>query len=760
MVTPREALSGPAGAGANTPAAVEPVQSTSGQQVAALGDALAVAGTSGIRLSREMQRDLDSAKFQEASARFAEVLADSEAELEQLRGEEAHRAFDKLRERVDLRRRELERNLTSPRQRRAFGLDADTRQTVSLHRMNAYRGEQLRVHRLGAASASLDRAMRDRVNAAVKGDVTDYIRQSMIMHRKLDQIAELNGLSKEQRDFAKETAEDAVTVGAIEGMIDSGAIARAQAFFESVDGDIQDPQKRSALEQRLKTAGVKQRADLLLPEVREQGSLLQQRRFIRDLDESVEVRDELLRRARQYSSEDRAEQAFAKSTALGEATELALAGQPLPEALETRLSDLGILEQARQLANNTTSHYGARVMETITTQELLAFETPESLHAAYAGHLSHSDRMLLSAKWERANRERLAELAAATGAKSQRSGYAGASEESVVKADLDDMLDQQLTDIYPTWGSLDFSKLSPAQVNARRNLRQAVRDRADAIARASGQKDLTREIAREAVRSVLKVRTDGGRPAFALSSSELADATLVFDFGGEPEEFNVARTGVPGFDPDASAQERYTAMRERLVQAAVPSVMAHFGGELPEARARQLAEGLVGTGDVFEALAYQQRQEREQAEEIGQALDAGMPLTPEQEQAAGPLQREQALAAATARSQWEAMLGPALENAAQEVDRDDEAFIRFWPQFRAGFGAKVRAGFGDRFSLDEDGFRREMIDLLFPAASPEQKHRLWRMSGAWTPPGGTKPIEGYHLKGYLQTTPEIQFSYR
>lgn len=774
MVTPREALQGPATGGFGNPGSVEPVRGTQGQQVAALGDSLATAGAQGFRLSQEMQRDLDIAKTTEASARFAELLSTEEAEFGQLYGEEAHKQFDSVRERVQTKRRELEKFLTSEKQRAAFGQDAETRQTIALNRMNAHRAEQIKVHRLGAASASLDRAMRDRVNAAVKGDAVDYIRQSMLMHQKLDSIAELNNLTEEQAKLARETAEDSVTVAAIEGLLDVGAVARAGDFLNSVDGAIQDPVKRSALEKRVRTAGIKQRAEMLVPEARAQGDLLQQRRFVNGLDVEVEVKDELMRRLRVLQAEDRAEVAYARTEAMGRATELALRGQELPEALETQLEELGVLEQARRAMRGVTTPAGEYLMETISDDQLRAFDNPQSLINAFAHELSVADRRTLRARWDRALDAEMQLKRRASeqqgGAVGRSSAYASTTEESVVRLNIDDAIDQHLTDHYPYWQARDPAnerQLSNADVQKLRRIRNAVRARADALARSQGLKEANNETIAEAVRSVLKVRTTSDRAEAGLSPAELATAELEFDLteaarqaGFNPSgkvkgTVNVASIGLPGEHPDDSAKQRFVEMKKSLVEAATPNTVAHLlGVEADRVRrvdgryvvvdpatgtvvqevsdplvrqARDIAGGMTSVQDVYRGLAWKEYADEQHAAAAAGRIGRNQLLTPEQRAAAGPLQLEQDSANITLRNLWVESLSGTLARFPSDVDRDDAAFIIGWPTFYEQTRAQMGA-YASVLPSDEPSLRRRVIDLLFPNADPGQRERLWKAS--------------------------------
>lgn len=769
MVTPRQALTGPSGGGLVSAPQVTPVQSNEGQQIAQMGSGLATAGAQGFRLSQGMQRDLDNANFQEASARYAELLSNTESEFNQLVGKDAHEQFDQIRRRVMTRRTELEKTLTSTNQRRAFGLDADSRQTVALNRMNARRAEQIRVHRIGAASASLDQAMRDRVNAAVKGDSTDYIRQSMTMHRKLEKLAELNNLTPEQIKLAQETAEDSVSTAAVEGLIDIGAVERADEFLNSVDGDIQDPVKRSKLQKRIQVAGVKKQADGMLPAVRQHapGDLLQQRAFINSMDVSVEVKDELKRRAKVAMSEDRAEVAFNRTELIGQATELALRGEELPEKLQTQLEEAGILEQTRRAMTNVTTEQGEYLMETLTDDQLRAFDNPQSLINAYSHELSVADRRRLRARWDATMTEKTRlELRASEqkgGARGKSSAYAAAGEKAVVDIKIDDVINQHLTDHYARWRNLDpeGKTMSRQDVQRLRRIRNSVRRRADNIARGLGQTDLTNETVQQAVVDVLKTQTTGGYAEAGLHPDELRDADLIFKFNGvsEPVQFNVARIGLPGEHPDDSAKKRFVDTRTQLIDARVARVEQQMPGILPD-RARQIAASLTSTADVYRDLARQQRNSAKAAEQAGELLDAGKPLTPEVEALAGPVQKERNNANNSVRGFWNESLTSFLAGSEEDIERDDEAFIRHWPAFRKTFGPQLREAYGTFFSTDEEAFRRETINLLFTNSSEGQRHRLWRMSGAWTPPGARSGVEGYHLPGYLRTTPEpMSFSH-
>ena len=765
MPTPRQTLNGPQGGSLASAPQVTPVQSNQGQQIAALGDSLVTTGVQSFKLSREMQRDHDNAKYQEASARYSELLANTEAQFNQLVGEDAHKNFDKMREQLVAKRSQLERNLTSNEQRRAFGLDATSRQTTTLNRMNARRAEQIRVHRIGAASASLDQAMRDRINAVVVGDSTDYIRQSMVMHRKIEQLAELNNLTPEQKKLAIETAESSVSAAAVEGLIDIGAVARADDFLNSIDGRIQDPVKRTKLQQRIRTAGIKQQADALLPSVRQhaQGDMLQQRTFIASMDVPVEVKDELMRRAKIAIAEDRAELSYQRSELLGQATELGLRGEELPEKLETQLKDAGILEQARRAMSGITTVQGEYLMETLTDGQLRMFDNPQSLIAAYAHELSVADRRRLRAKWDATMDEKLRlELAASEqkgGARGRQSTYNDAGPNSASLIKQEDAIDEKLNDLYPHWRNKDRRYLSTEDVQKRVRIRNEVSRLESSMARSLGLKDVTNEIRDDAVRQVLRTQTDNGYAAAGLTPEQLASSTLSIKFGDETVPFNVSRVGLPGAHPDASAKKRFTDSRAELIKERIPIVLNQLPG-IGEERAAQIAGGLVTTSDVYRDLARQERNAAVQAGEAAALLDAGKPLPPELAGQVGPKQVERANAHSSVRTMWSEGLSRQLSKPDVDYARDDEAFIQFWPQFERTFGQQLRTAYGDNFSPDEETFRKEVIDLLFNDSSSTQRTRLWRMSGSYTPAAGSKAVEGYHLPGYLSTTPEaMQFSH-
>jgi len=720
VVTPQQSLSIGSNGGRASATEVTPVQGAQSQQAAALGEALGNTGAQTFRLTREMQRDFDNAKFQEASARYAEMLANTEAEFDQLVGDQAHQNFDRMRDKLATRRTELEKNLTSSEQRRAFGLDASTRQTATLNRMNARRADQLRVYRIGAASASLDQAMRDRVNAGVKGDTTDYIRQSMVMHRKLTQLAELNGFSEEQVAAATDKAEDTVSVSIVEGLLDAGAVARAGNFLESIDGRIQDPVKKAKLEQRIRTAGIKQQADALVPGVRKHapGDLLEQRSLIQEMDVPVEVKDELLRRVRGFISEDRAEVQYRRTEAMGQATEHALRGEELPEKLETELRDLGMLEQARNAMANVTTPQGEVVMETITGAQLRAFETPESLINAYAHELSVSDRRRLRAMWDRTMGEelqlRMKASEQAGGSLGKRSTYADKAADTDALLDLDDVIDQHLVDLYPDrWGGVNMSSdaaMGPELAQSRRQLRTKVRIEAGKLARVAGRKKPTDQDVMTATREVLKVRASGAtgmfyddpdRPLFGLSSEELEKANVSFNFSdGRTAQFNLARQAPPGSSvASVAAKDRMLQARQQLIELGTPQTLAYLVGapkghsvrsigakdgveqfgvfdaqgervklssELGTAdntikpqlvrQAQDMTPSYVTDTDVMRKLALDEYNARQEGRKAAPILDEGQPLPAELEAMVGPAQQERSKGYATLRSQWSSAL--------------------------------------------------------------------------------------------------------
>jgi hypothetical protein len=778
MSTPRETLQGSGSGGLVSAPTVTPVQGTQAQQIAQLGDAIASTGVQGFRLSRDMQHDFDNAKYQEASARYAELLANEEAQFDHLTGEDAHTAFPKLQEKLHIKRNELDKNLTSETQRRAFGRDSSMRQTVALNRMNARRAEQLKIHRLGAASASLEQEMRDRVHSAIKGDAPDYIRKSAVMAFKLHQLAELNNLPEEVAELARETAESAVNTAIVEGLIETGAAGRAANFLEENGELIQDPVKREALKKRISTLNVKQRAESLVDVARGQGDLIKQRRFIRDLDESQEVKDELLRRARDLASEDLQQDGYRKTEALGRASELRLAGEPWPEALETELGELGILNQAKHMARNVTTDAGGHFMETVSGNQLLLFSTSESLIAAVGGELSDSDRRILAEMWRRtASTEMLRQndIAEQKGQRNgsgtgQRSGFTAPGEKTVFDLDTNAVIDQYLTDHYENWRSADMAKLPIAMVNRRRSIRNAVALKADAIARSLGQTSPTNETINAAVREVLKVKTTTGLSAAGLSPQELEASTLIFDIEGKPQHLRVSTIGLPGEGPNESAKRRFTSTRAALIEAAMPELSAHLEGVPPD-ELRRIAEGLVSTQDVYKDLARQERFDAATAREAAPLLEAGRELSPDLRRRlgasasqGGPLQRETDAGQTMARNLWTGTLAFGLQDEDDDTSRDDIAFIKMWPKFRDLHSDHLRAMFPGVLGADDGALRDKMVELLFPDATPEQQRRL-RFAANPIPhnAGPNLPRRGVNAEGldrYLSENPEeIEFGY-
>lgn len=772
MVTPREGLAGPSSSGGLSAQRVAPFEGAAGAQVSALGSAMADAGAKSFTLSQAMQRDLDNAKFQEASARYAELLATTETEFEQLQGEDAHKKFDEFRHRLDVKRAELEKYLTSERQREAFGRDSSTRQAVTLNRMNARRADQLKAHRIGATTASLDRAMRDRVTAQVKGDTVDFIRQSMVMHRKLNDLAELNGLSDEQRTLAQDKAEEAVTVAGIEGLIEIGALGRAREALES-SPLLQDPVKRQKLKDRLDTANVKQQAEGLVDEVRNQGGFLKQRRYIRDMDVSVEVKDELRQRMRAIYDEDRMVQAHSRADALSRAADLDDVGEPWPETLETELKELGVLGKAKAARNNTTTEEGHRVLNTLTPEQITAFPTPEALYETYGHMLSRADANALVARWYRFAEVEMVRKASQEGsAGSQRTGATARNEQALMRLDQQRAIRVAVANASPVWEEVladADGKLKGRWLLKMNRIEEAVRDRLDYLNKLGVP--MTNDLFDNAVKEVLSARTATGEFYAQLGRREVEETDLSVTVGGKPHTFNLARISQPGAEGGVvdgrtrledtmkllRAEAVAEAMRPREVNGVVvPGMSAED--------ARTWAMTQVSEYDAINYLGQSERADELGAQEANAALSRGETVDLEAAARFGPKVQARNNALLTLRSTWENFMGTQLlrpEHAS--VERDDAAFIRLWGAYHDTFKDQLQA-FGV-LGPDEETLRRQAIDTLFPKASSTARHRLWRMSGAGAPPGRFsavgEPIEGYHLQGYLRTTPtELEFSYQ
>ena len=149
MVTPRRAPQPPSAGPRITGASVVPFDSSiAGQQASQLGEALSTASRQTYRLSSAMQEDLDEARFNEASSKYADMLSKAERNFDQIRGLDIEGVLDTTRDTLTGQRAEIEKSLTSDRQRQLFKRDADARQRNSYGRMFSHQAEQLRVGRI------------------------------------------------------------------------------------------------------------------------------------------------------------------------------------------------------------------------------------------------------------------------------------------------------------------------------------------------------------------------------------------------------------------------------------------------------------------------------------------------------------------------------------------------------------------------------------------------------------------------------------
>ncbi|QDP57819.1 MAG: hypothetical protein Unbinned2819contig1000_2 [Prokaryotic dsDNA virus sp.] len=789
MVTPRQVLT-PGSTPSVSAQRVTPFQApdTTGQ----LGEAMLTAGVQGFRLSERMQEDLDQANTQMAISRLAERIEKAKLEYKQVGGADAATVFDAKKRELEQARGELEKFLTSSKQRQAFGVAANTRLNIGLAQMSDARATKLRDYNIAATTASVQQARTGRVQAAVEGNVLDYVRHSLTMKNEMDRLGKLAQLPEEAIKLASENAESEVQIGIVEALLDQNAVARAETMFEQHKDEIQDPVKRSALQKRVENAGVKKRADDLLTDVRGQGSLLQQRRYIRGLDESQQVKDELLQRARQYAAEDRAEEAHRDTELLGEVKERALANKPWDAGFESRLEQAGLLERAKFSRRNTTTEVGEYFLETITNEQLNRFETAQSLYATFATHLSISDMGKLMARWESVLSEEMAkELSVAQESGTSRgktSTYASSTAEDKATLDQDEWVKQQLGDMYPGWSGVDFAKMSLADTRKFRRIRNAINLRVNALTRALGTKP-TNEIIMQATKDVLKVRTSGGRVAMGMSPEELADAELEFEFrtdeGTVKRRINVARRGLPGYEAEPSAKAQYVNTRKRLLARAIMVTGGNLGVEInperaavlasglpsendptsPQERAAmRLADGLVAPSDVYEALAREEMKAENMSAEIDSALDSRAPLTEEQKAYAGPQQAQRNAAGEQIRQLWKAWAGPTLEADDREIERDDEAFLHYFLDFRDSYGDQLKESFPGNLKPGFFGssaiFETSVVDALF-YDSPERvrnelKHVLGLIDGLASPRNAFDLRSGvYSLQKIQSSQPEL-----
>ena len=395
MVTPRQTSQipnvGPLIKAADPGGALPDVRN---QQAGALNEALLQAGVASYKLSEQMAEDLDEAKFQDASSKYADLLSSAENNLGQVKGIEAEEAFQASKDTLSKQRAEIEKGLTSDRQKRLFKRDADARSRNSLGRMFRYSGEQLRVARVSKLTGSISTAKRARVDAAVKGDASAYILHSMEAATKIKQLGELNGLEAEQIEQAQEQFEQAVVSEVTQTLIDVDALDRAQSFAESNKKSLGDT-LMAKFNKQFETANKNREAILLAQDFMPNAtSMVDARRYANDLLRKGSKKggitaDQYTVMMSQFSAtlrEQDHQKEVHQTNLLTRATDLRMNGDVVPPRLQAEMEELGIWsEWERTMRHNPdrkTTAAGERFkFQMLSTPSMFdAYQSPEQIY--------------------------------------------------------------------------------------------------------------------------------------------------------------------------------------------------------------------------------------------------------------------------------------------------------------------------------------------------------------------------------------------
>ena len=310
------------------------------------------------------------------------------------------------------------------------------------------------------------------------------------------------------------------------------------------------------------------------------------------------------------------------------------------------------------------------------------------------------------------------------------------------------MVDGYLRNHYPDLWQVDFDDLSEVQVTQRINIKNAVTRAANSIAQGAGHSELNNDVLDQAVKETLRVKSVVGvgwggdavlSPAAGLSTTQLQTSTLRFDLGnGETEDLTIAGLGAPGEQADYSTKNRFNETRAQLIEERMAAEMK-ANPESNEQSMRRIIGGMTSTNDVLRRIAKVQHFQTKAAAEAQTYIDRGVAPPGELAQSlnnkyGNPLVREKLAGQHMVRSTFEATLNTALHGAVQAgvgpmywqdlVENDDEAFMHFWPTFYGAFGKQFQKSYSSLFSQDEDEFRLEVIELLFPEADWRDQARL------------------------------------
>jgi len=598
MVTPRQTSQIP-NAGplikAGNPGGVLP--DVRNQQAAGLNDALTEAGIAAFKLSEQMAEDLDEAKFQDASSKYADLLSSAENNLGQVKGVEAEEAFRLAKDTLTKQRAEIEKGLTSDRQKRLFKLDADTRSRNSLGRMFRYSGEQLRVARVSKLTGSLSVAKRSRVDAAVKGDVKAYLLHSMEAASKLKQLGELNGLDAEQIEQAQEQFEQAVVSEVVQTLIDTDSVDRAQSFAESNKSSLGD-KLMAKFNKQFNTANKNREAILLaqdhMPNVT---SMVDARRYANDLLRKGSKKggitaDQYTVMMTQFSASVRErdhQQNVHQTNLLTRATDLRVNGDVIPPRLQAEMEELGIwFEWERSMQHNPdrkTTAAGERFKFSVLANpsEFDQYNSPEEIFLQWGADLSPADLDKIATKFRSRLDERFDESVESlvTGKGNARSradrfveGSGSRTAFDPTAAEIDTLVYMGLKEFAPDVGiaAKDLNKLTDKDDTGDnwmrfQRVKQAVFNRVnDIIAGTEGATKATREIVQQAIQEVTTVTAtvDEGDERFyyGLSPTDREDySRLRLNLG--PAEIRLS--GIPSYDgPDTRRVDQLTLMPTQL----------------------------------------------------------------------------------------------------------------------------------------------------------------------------------------------------
>lgn len=786
MTTPRQALQGPGAGGLARIGKITPAAPQQGKQAADMGDALLGAGSQAYRLTQSMQDDLDEANFEMNVSRFAEKIGEAKTAFDEVGGADANDAFEKTKRDLERQRNELEKNLTSSKQRRAFGVAAKNRLDIALNQMNAARADKLKDYRVAATTQSVEQLARERVNAALEGDVMSYVRSSFVMAVKTNQLGELLQVPPNVLDQMKADGESTVNVGIVEGLLAQNRYERADKFFADNSESIQDPKKRAALRTRIQRANIETRADALLDDIRQQhpDSIVRQREAVRDLDAPMEVKLKAMEFLRVMYAEDNAERNRAKAEAIAEADTLLNTGAPMTEALAGKLTELGIYDSyvsARAMnPNRETTPEGDRLMFLFTEEPgrlTEQFPTPEAAHAALYMVLGESD-MRRVAKMHHDQRllESKTGTETAAGRRQFGTGAAGQRVEGATTgfkmsdAQINAELFAQLRAVAPKrYGQATrFEDLSNPQTVEVKTLLVNFQRRAEQLARAKGAKPDDSDIVRDAIADVLSFQTTDGGFFYGSTSQEGLEIQLGDgDADGEFTTFQPFRVKVPGETqaPDTPLVLAHKALVERDAMAMAEMQGAVWADMSESARDayRTQAGHLVGEVDAIRAVSAALEERNKKHREISKLhgqLDAvpkemleqkffGIPL-------ADPAMKDRNRSILLAENLWDRWHEAALEKGWGDLGATEaEMFVELWPEFYKQYGTVLNdtagsadsifgeAGHATNVAQGESVARDAFVDVVFGNASEDLRNAMKLYSRT----GDVQAFRSIHIAG-------------